>query len=225
MTNIYLQKKIIITGFISLILIMVSSSVFAGKIIPRLGVAGGVYWTEDNMTANYDHDGGMTSTYGVNGGVVYATPDNYFDLSFDGLNYKTTFTTVIDYNLPNSGWRSELNMIYGHRLFARVYLFGGYRDVSWGPSLFKDNGSKQKGVFLGVNLNNIEFGSTLFSLSLAQFEGKYKMPEGTADAEGFLMRASWREKDSHNLWSIKWSQIGTLINDVPLTLGYTYLFY
>lgn len=200
-------------------------NVQAVEIIPRVGVAAGILWTEDNIAAVKDWDVGISPTYGVNGGVVFAMKDNYIDLSFDTLNYDIGLSQPVDKNMPNKGWRSEYNFTYGHRMFAGLYGFVGYRHVGWSPSLFGNSGSTEKGIFLGISLSNMEWGDELLSIALGEFFGKFETPEGSSDAEGFLMRVSWREKGSNSLWSVKWSQVGPQIQDGPLTIGYSYLFY
>lgn len=210
---------------LSLLLLMIFINVQAVEIIPRIGIAGGLLWTEDNIAANFDTENGAVTAFGPNGGIVFAMKDSFMDVSFDALKYDKEVVGGTDYNMPNKGWRSELNFTYGQRLRENIYVFAGYRQVGWDASMFGNAQTTQKGTFVGLSLSNLELGSDLVSFSLGQVFGKYNSPEGTADAEGFLFKASSREKGSNVLWSIKWSQVGTLINDIPLTFGYTYLFY
>lgn len=220
------MKKFTKSIFIVFILI-ITASIQAVEIVPRVGVAGGIYWLDDKIASVDDKAlDGVPTTIGVNGGAAFVMQDSYFDLSFDilkydqGLKYGET-----DQNMPNTGFRSEANVTYGHRVAQNIFAFVGYRQVGWEKAAFKNAATTQKGGFIGINLSNLEKDGKLNSFSIGHFFGKYDSPEGSADAEGFLFRASWREKGSNDLWSIKWSQIGTKISDIPLTFGYSYLFY
>jgi len=226
-----MNRKVFRQRFLQMILLLSMMVTFtsaqAVKIIPRIGVAGGILFSEDNISAqaNSDQEPGVTSVFGINGGTVFAFKDDYIDLSFDGLNYSKPVNGGMDYNMPNKGWRSELNLTYGHRLRENIFIVAGFRQVEWEESLSVSADTNQRGSFVGVSLSNMEQGNTLISFSMAQFFGEFNSPEGSADAEGVLLRISWREKGSNDLWSLKWTQVGTLITDIPFTVGYTYLFY
>lgn len=209
---------------IIVLLILGSSLSHAASFIPRLGVSGGVFWTEDNTSPVNDSDHPRSLSYGFNGGVVMVMQDSFVDISFDSISYDIGLTAPVDLGQPNVGWRSEVNLTGGYRLVENLYGLVGLRQAVWGESVFSDDGASFNGLFVGISINNLEVDRDLMSIMVGQVIGDWKTDFAKVDAEGALFKISWREKGARSLWSVKWTDVGSALSDISVMFGYTYLF-
>lgn len=211
--------------FFSFILLSMSLNAHAVKIFPRVGLEVGELEAEDNLATTYDHTAGDTIVFtaGVNAGLLFYMKDNFVDFSVNLLPYELPVSGT-DANMPNEGWRSEVNFSYGHRLFADTFIMAGYRTLGFDADMFGSKAS-QNGVFVGVSLTNMEWDDNLVSVSISQLFGESVTPDNTSESSGSMIKIAYRAKDSHGLWHFKGEDFGPGIGSSLIMIGYTYLFY
>lgn len=221
-----MKKYKVIFGFLfSLVLLTSSLSAQAVKIFPRVGVELGELEAEDSLAKIPDHGNGDTIVFtaGVNAGLLFYMKDKYIDFSVNLLPYDLGVSGT-DGSMPNSGWRSDINLTYGHRAVADTFLIAGARMLGYGKDPLGKTAS-QDGYFVGMSMTNMEWDKHLVSVTVAQLFGTSVTSDGSLESGGSMIRVAWREKDSHGLWHFKGENFGPGITSSFLGVGYTYLFF